>query len=217
MVEARYKGTKVVAVSPDYAISVKFADTWLPVEAGMDAAVGMAMTHVILKENYADRQTPYFIDYVKQYTDLPFLITLDPYEDNYRAGKYLRAENLGMEISHNECKNIVLDKQKQTYAVPDGTIGHRWENNQTWNLHLRDTDNKLGDIDPVLSFIDTADRVVDVSFPEFMASSQQTFKRRVPVKKITIDGVERYVTTVFDLLMANCGVSRGLPGEKQIE
>src|SRR5699024_4999022 len=27
----------------------------------------------------------------------------------------------------------------------------------------------------------------------------------------------RYVTTVFDLLMANCGVSRGLPGEKQIE
>src|SRR5699024_10457842 len=57
MVEARYKGTKVVAVSPDYAISVKFADTWLPVEAGMDAAVGMAMTHVILKEYYADRQT----------------------------------------------------------------------------------------------------------------------------------------------------------------
>ncbi|HLR08079.1 MAG TPA: nitrate reductase subunit alpha [Bacillota bacterium] len=217
MVEARYKGTKVVAVSPDYAISVKFADTWLPVEAGMDAAVGMAMTHVILKEYYADRQTPYFLDYVKQYTDLPFLITLDPYEDNYRAGKFLRAENLGMDISHAEWKTVVFDKKKQTYAVPDGTIGHRWENNQTWNLHLRDTDNKLGDIDPVLSFIDTADRVVDVSFPEFMASSQQTFKRRVPVKKITIDGVERYVTTVFDLLMANCGVSRGLPGEKQIE
>src|SRR5699024_9867175 len=100
MVEARYKVTKVVAVSPDYAISVKFEYTWLPVDVGMDAAVGIAKTHVILKEYYADRLPPYFLDYVKQYTDLPFLITLDPYEDNYRAGKFLRAENLGMDISH---------------------------------------------------------------------------------------------------------------------
>ena len=44
MVESRYRGTKVVAVAPDYAEYVKFADHWLPVEAGMDAALGMAMT-----------------------------------------------------------------------------------------------------------------------------------------------------------------------------
>lgn len=65
MVEARYNGTKVVGVSPDYAEYEKFADIWLPAKAGTDAALAMAMTHVILKEFYVDQQVPYFTDYAK--------------------------------------------------------------------------------------------------------------------------------------------------------
>lgn len=216
MVEARYKGTKVVAVAPDYAEYVKFADTWLPVEAGMDAALGMAMTHVILKEYYVDQETPYFNDYVKRYTDLPFLIMLDQEGDNYRAGKFLRAENIGMDISNAEWKTVVYDKNNDKYAAPNGTIGHRWEENQTWNLHLKDTDNNLEDIDPLLSFVDDADEIVDVEFPEFMATDKGIYKRKVPVKTITINGKKQRITTVFDLLMANCGISRGIPGEEVI-
>ena len=45
-------------------------------KAGTDGALAMAMTHVILKEFYVDKETPYFIEYAKQYTDLPFLIML---------------------------------------------------------------------------------------------------------------------------------------------
>jgi nitrate reductase alpha subunit len=44
MIEARYHGTKVVGVSPDYAEYIKFADVWLPAKAGTDAALAMAMT-----------------------------------------------------------------------------------------------------------------------------------------------------------------------------
>ena len=33
MTEARYRGQKVVVVSPDYAGHTKFADHWLPAEA----------------------------------------------------------------------------------------------------------------------------------------------------------------------------------------
>ena len=66
MAEARYRGQKVVAVSPDYADNVKFADEWLPRQPGTDGALAMAMGHVILKEFFVDRQTPYFVDYVKQ-------------------------------------------------------------------------------------------------------------------------------------------------------
>src|SRR5699024_8936085 len=216
MVESRYKGTKVVAVAPDYAEYVKFADTWLPVEAGMDAALGMAMTHVILKEYYIDRETPYFLDYVKKYTDLPFLITLNQDGDRLRSGKFLRAENINMDISNAEWKSVMYDKNKQTFAVPNGTIGHRWENNKTWNLHLKDSDNQLDGIDPLLSFVDDADEIVDVSFPEFMYSSSDTDTRKVTVKKVEVDGKDQYVTTVFDLLLANCGVSRNLDGETQI-
>ena len=52
--EARYRGARVAAVAPDYAEYVKFADTWLPAKAGTDAALAMAMSHVILKEFYIE-------------------------------------------------------------------------------------------------------------------------------------------------------------------
>ncbi len=38
----------------------------------------MAMGHVVLKEFFVDGSVPYFTDYVKKYTDLPFLVILDP-------------------------------------------------------------------------------------------------------------------------------------------
>ena len=60
MTEARYRGQKVIAVAPDYADNVKFADEWLPARPGTDAALAMAMGHVVLKEFFVDRQTPYF-------------------------------------------------------------------------------------------------------------------------------------------------------------
>ncbi|HLS07257.1 MAG TPA: nitrate reductase subunit alpha [Bacillota bacterium] len=213
LVEARYKGAKVVAVTPDYAVLTKFADTWLPVEAGMDAALGMAMTHVILKEYYVDQQTPYFLNYVKKYTDLPFVITLTEKNGIYRAGKFLRAEQLNMAIENAAWKPVLFDQTKQTFAVPNGTIGHRWENKQQWNLHLKDMDNELGDIDPLLTFIDDSDDVIEVTFPNFSKEKKETFSRGVPVKKIAIDGQTQYVTTVFDLFMANSGVNRNLPGD----
>ena len=37
MTEARYRGQKVIAVAPDYADNVKFADEWLPARPGTDA------------------------------------------------------------------------------------------------------------------------------------------------------------------------------------
>ena len=94
MVEARYNGTKVVGVSPDYAEYEKFADIWLPARAGTDGALAMAMTHVILKEFYVDKETPYFMEYAKQYTDLPFLVTLNRrWRDSYRSDRFLRASD----------------------------------------------------------------------------------------------------------------------------
>src|SRR3546814_6310481 len=42
MTEARYRGTKVAVVSPDYAEATKFADLWLNPKQGTDAALAMA-------------------------------------------------------------------------------------------------------------------------------------------------------------------------------
>lgn len=57
--EVRYKGTKSVVVSPDYAEATKFADLWLHPKQGTDVAL-MAMGHVILREFHLDRQVDLF-------------------------------------------------------------------------------------------------------------------------------------------------------------
>ena len=77
MAEVRYRGTKVVSVSPDYADNTKFADEWMPCAAGTDGALAMAMGHVILTESFVKKRVPFFVDYVRRYTDLPFLVKLE--------------------------------------------------------------------------------------------------------------------------------------------
>jgi nitrate reductase alpha subunit len=74
--EARYKGAKSVVVSPDYSEAAKFADLWLHPKQGTDAALAMAMGHVILREFHLDRQAEYFEDYCRRYTDMPMLVRL---------------------------------------------------------------------------------------------------------------------------------------------
>ncbi|MDO9191723.1 MAG: molybdopterin-dependent oxidoreductase, partial [Undibacterium sp.] len=74
--EVRYKGTKTVAVSSDFGEMVKFGDIWMAPKQGTDAALAMAMGHVILKEFHLENKSPYFRSYVKQYTDMPMLVRL---------------------------------------------------------------------------------------------------------------------------------------------
>ena len=112
MTEARYRGQKVVVVSPDYAEHTKFADHWLAAQPGSDGALAMAMGHVILKEFYVDRQVPYFQDYARRFTDLPLLLTLRERDGAYVPDRLLRASDLegsGGESEHAEWKPVVLD------------------------------------------------------------------------------------------------------------
>ena len=97
MTEARYKGQKTVVVSPDYSDHTKFADHWLAAQPGTDGALALAMTHVILREFYVERETPYFADYARRFTDLPFLVRLTERGDAHVAGAFLTAADLGRE------------------------------------------------------------------------------------------------------------------------
>ena len=65
---------------------------------------------------------------------------------------------------------------------------------------------------PTLTFLPASDGVVQARFDDF--GEGRTILRGIPVKKIrTADGKTVTVATVYDLLMAQYGVSRGLPGE----
>ncbi|MCL6453525.1 MAG: nitrate reductase subunit alpha [Alicyclobacillus sp.] len=213
MVEARYNGTKVIGVSPDYAEYIKFADQWLPAKAGTDGALAMAMTHVILKEFYVDRLEPYFAEYVKQFTDLPFLVTLREVASGYRMDRLLTAADLGSTEAHAEWKPVVWDEQQGRAAVPIGSIGYRWDKSGRWNLKLEDASG--APIAPALGLMDASDQVGIVEMPHFTGSGQaELLHRGVPMKRIEMsNGDSVFVTTVFDLMLAQCGVNRGLPGD----
>ena len=159
--EARYRGAKVAAVAPDYAEYVKFADTWLPARAGTDAALAMAMTHVIFKEFYIDRQVAYFTDYAKTYTDLPFVVVLESKGDTI-----LPVDSCGRRIwpGHQQCpvENGPVRCGHPRFRVPNGSIGFRWSEEGRWNLKLEENDEE---IDPLLSFASEPDQWKTVSFP----------------------------------------------------
>ena len=219
MVEARYRGQKVIVVSPDYADNTKFADEWLAPHPGTDGALAIAMGHVVLKEFLVDRRTPRFVEYLKKFSDSSYLIELTPRDDAWVPGKFLMADALpgkAADVPNAAFKPVLLD-QKGMPVVPNGSIGHRFSETEAglWNLDL-------GTVDPLLSIADAADydaASVAVDLPRFdleptegheHAGGAGTVRRGVPVR--TVAG--RTVTTVFDLLLAQYGVGRdGLPGE----
>lgn len=212
LIEARYKGTKVISVSPDYAESTKFADEWLSVRQGTDGAIAMAMGHVILNEFYHQNMTPYFEEYAKQYTDFPFAVLLKNENGDYKADRFLHAKDLGIESKNNEWKPAMYNKNTGGYSIPHGTMGSRWDKSGKWNLHLID-ENTNEAIEPVLSFLGMEDDVLTVHMPYFDEQGKRTIQRNIPIKKLIIDGKEQFVTSVYDLMLANYGIDRGLGGE----
>ena len=207
MAEARYKGQKVVVVSPDYADNTKFADTWLAAQPGTDGALAMAMGHVMLKEFFVDRRTPFFVDYVRRYTDLPFLVALDERDGGHVPGKFLTAADLGDDGEGAEWKTVLVDGRTGEPAVPNGSIGFRYTDSGTgkWNL-------ELGEVSPQLTVLDPAEvEAVEVLLPRFDAldGTGGVLRRGVPVRRVA----GKLVTTVYDLMLAQYGVHRpGLPG-----
>jgi hypothetical protein len=69
--EARYNGSTVVSIAPDYSPSSIHADLWINPEIGTDAALALGAVHVMLRDRLYDEE------YVSWQTDLPFLVRED--------------------------------------------------------------------------------------------------------------------------------------------
>ena len=207
--EVRHAGAKLTVFSPDFSQAAKYADYWIPLHPGQDTAFWMAVNHVILKEYYVDRQVPYFVDYVKKYTDMPFLVQIEA----ARPGKYARANLLKayQDEEQGDWKMLLWDKNSDRPRMPKGTIGFRWQTQKgKWNLEMKDGVTNE-DLDPELSFVEKHDDVVQIECDDFAGGTVQM--RGVPVRTIETSRGKITVTTVFDLTMAQFGVGRGFAGD----
>jgi nitrate reductase alpha subunit len=211
--ESRHNGTKAVVFSPDFSQVCKYADQWVPLHAGSDGAFWMAVSHVILNEFHHKNPTPYFIDYVKQYTDSALLVKIDSVDGNYRPGRMLRANELSdyQDIENGDWKFVSVDVNDGRFVVPKGSMGHRWGTPGKWNMKLEDSVDD-SPYDPTLSFLNQHDEIIQTEFVEWGLDKKAL--RGVPVRQLkTASGETEYVTTVYDLIMAQYGVGRGLDGD----
>ncbi|MBN8705300.1 MAG: nitrate reductase subunit alpha [Bacteroidetes bacterium] len=216
LVESRHNGSKVVVFAPDFNMTAKTADEWIPIHQGQDSAFWMAVGHVILKEKFIDSQVPYFQQYVKEKTDMPFVVKLAKKEDGtFTAGSLLRASEVKSTAGEDnaEWKTFIFDGNTKKLALPTGTLGFRWQKEKgKWNLKSEDAVSGK-ETDPVLSLLGMEDETVQVTFNDFSESTNdKVVARPVPIKKVKTVNGEEIVTTVFDLMLAQYSVDRGFDG-----
>ncbi|MBI3409002.1 MAG: nitrate reductase subunit alpha [Planctomycetes bacterium] len=226
--EARHNGSKMWVFAPDFNQVAKYADEWVGLNAGQDGAWWMAVNHVLLKECHHEKQVPYFIDYTKKYTDAPFLVELVPSpppdakpqasDAVYQPSQMLRAGRLKAyeNLENKEWKFLMWDAHDQRPKLPMGSSGDRWGTAKgKWNLLLKHGVDG-SDIDPTLTFLGNQDEVVQVRLDDF--GEGRTIERGVPARRLTTaDGQTVLVATIYDLLMAQYGVPRGLEGDYPVD
>ena len=152
--------------------------------------------------------------------------------------RYVRASDFPHQLDQSnnpDWKTVGYDELGQV-TLPNGSIGFRWgadgrTDQGLWNLENKDA-RTANTVKLKLSVIEDgaqAHDVADVAFPyfggvhapNFTANEQgsDVMVRRVPVSHLELSGHEAQgrvmVATVFDLLAANYGIDRGLPGEEQ--
>jgi len=227
MVEARYRGAKIVSIFPDYAEGAKFGDVWLHPKQGTDAALALAMGHVILKEFHLEGRSEYFREYCRQYSDMPFLVRLVRQGDRYVPERMLRAADfpgaLG-QANNPEWKPVACNDATGEVTAPAGSIGFRWGQQEGGDLGKWNLDAKDADGNPLalrLSLVGAHDEVVPVAFPYFGGRQHDYFQgtdhpevleRNMAARRLQTTEGEVLAVTVYDLLMANYGLDRGLGG-----
>ena len=146
---------------------------------------------LILREFLVDRQTPFFVDFIRRFTDLPFLVTLTERDGAHVPGRFLTAADLPEHdlpeeaAAHEapEWKPVLVDAGTGRVVVPGGSLGFRYTDSGTgrWNLDL-------GEVRPRLSLLEDPETAgaATVLLPRFDAPDGHgtVLHRGVPVRRM---------------------------------
>lgn len=108
LTEARYNGSFVACITPDYCPTAIHADEWHHPKPGTDGALANAMAHVIIRDGLYDAA------FVKEQTDLAFLVRSD-------TGRFLRQSDL--QKDGNEALFYTWDAKKRMPVQMRGSWG----------------------------------------------------------------------------------------------
>jgi DMSO reductase family type II enzyme molybdopterin subunit len=114
--EARYNGTELCVIDPQYSATAIHADQWLPLESGTDAALGLAVARHLLETGAID------LPYIREQTDLPLLTRLD-------TGRFLRESEM---VAGGDEDQLYMWHPQKNEPVPAPGCLH----NTTRNLKL---------------------------------------------------------------------------------
>ncbi len=106
--EARYNGTEVIAISPEFTPTAMHASKWVNPKPGTDAALAMSMVHTIIQDGSFDAE------YIREQTDLPFLVRTD-------NRKFLRTTDLTDDAEASDQEFYFWDEAAAAIAKAPGT------------------------------------------------------------------------------------------------
>ncbi len=106
--EARYNGTEVIAISPEFTPTAMHASKWVNPKPGTDSALAMSMVHTIIEDRSFDA------DYIREQTDLPFLVRTD-------NRKFLRTTDLTDDTEASDQEFYFWDEAAEAIAKAPGT------------------------------------------------------------------------------------------------
>jgi anaerobic selenocysteine-containing dehydrogenase len=126
--DAKARGAKLVVIDPRrVGLAVK-ADSWLRIKPGTDGALALCLANILIQQKQFD------MDFVRQWTNGPFLVR----EDN---GRFLTTQDLYSDGSSREFvawdlennKHVVYDSQQGIYLAND--INFSLSGRYTFNSH----------------------------------------------------------------------------------
>ncbi|MHC1742077.1 MAG: molybdopterin-dependent oxidoreductase [Syntrophobacteraceae bacterium] len=124
MTEARMNGTKIVSVFPEYNPVSIHADEYIAIKPGTDGALCLAMANVIVEQGLYDAP------YIKQFTDMPFLVRTD-------TNTFLRESDVV--AGGSSAKFYVWDTVTASALLAPGSLGFpAGDPNKTLDLGLVD-------------------------------------------------------------------------------
>lgn len=140
--EGKYNGSKIIVITPEFNSTAIHADLWVPVKAGYDGHLALSIIHRILEKKL------YRKDFLKEYTDLPFLVRTDTRElvrlsDIDEASPQVDALSREKFVKEAHGCFLAFDTKTKKFTVMPGSEG-----SQVKTLRLSDMD---WDIDPALS------------------------------------------------------------------